>query len=98
MATERITERSDGVTAERTVERGGETTVVERSGGGMGTALVALAVIAVLAIVAFFVIQSNRQGEIQTAAISDAASSVGNAAENVGDAAQDAAKSVTPSN
>jgi flagellar basal body-associated protein FliL len=89
MATERVTERTDGVTAERTVERQdtGGTTVVERRGGGMGGILALVAVVALVAIVAYFLMNMNRQEAAETAAVT-------NAAENVGEAAQDAANSV----
>jgi hypothetical protein len=42
MATERVTERSDGVTNERVVERdaGGGTTYVDKGGSGMGAILI----------------------------------------------------------
>ncbi len=36
MATEKVTERSDGTTTERTVERDGGGTTVVRDGGGGG--------------------------------------------------------------
>ena len=97
MATERVTERSDGVTAERTVERQdtGGTTVVERRGGGLGGVLALVAVVALVAIVAYFLMNANRQEALQTDAVADAASSVAdsasNAADNVSEAAQRAA-------
>lgn len=102
MADERITERDDGVTSERTYERnnGGGTTVVERRGGSGAGWLVALAAIAFLAIAAFFLMNATRNDAIETAAVSDAASSVagsvGQAADSVGSAANNAADSVTP--
>ena len=94
MATERVTERDDGVTAERTVERQdtGGTTVVERRGGGAGTILAIVALIARVAIVAYFLMNANRQEALQTDAVTDAAASVSesasNAAENVSEAAE----------
>ena len=103
MADERITERNDGVTSERVYERsnGGGTTVVERDRGGSGAGwLVALAAIAFLAIAAFFLMNATRNDAIETAAVSDAASSVagsvGGAADSVGSAANNAAESVNP--
>ena len=89
MATERVTERNDGVTSERTVERQdtGGTTVVERRGGGLGGILALVAVVALVAIVAYFLMNMNRQEAAETQAITGAA-------ENVGEAAQDAANSV----
>jgi hypothetical protein len=87
MATERITERSDG----------GTTTYVEKGGGGMGAVLIGIGVLALVAIVAFFLLQSNRNDTVRTDAVTSAASSVANsagkAADSVGAAAGDA---VTP--
>lgn len=96
MATERVTERSDGLTNERVVERdAGGTTYVERRGSGMGGVIIGIAVLALVAIVAFFLLQSSRNDAIRTDAVSGAASSVaesaGTAAESVGDAAQSVA-------
>ncbi len=106
MATERVTERSDGQTTERVIERdvgGGATHVVEKRGGmGVGGILVGIAVLAMVAIVAFFLLQMNRNDAIQTQAVSTAASSVADsaatAAEGVSDAAGKAAEAVTPAN
>lgn len=96
MATERVTERSDGLTNERVVERdAGGTTYVDRGGSGMGGVIIGIAVLALVAIVAFFLLQSSRNDAIRTDAVSGAASSVaesaGTAAESVGDAAQSVA-------
>ena len=95
MATERVTERSDGVTAERTVERqdtGGTTVVERRGGGGAGTILAIVALIALVAIVAYFLMNANQQEALQTDAVTDAAASVSesasSAAENVSEAAE----------
>jgi hypothetical protein len=101
MATERVTERSDGLTSERTVERdGGGTTYVDRGGSGMGGVIIGIAVLALVAIVAFFLLQSNRNDALRTDAVTSAASSVadsaGNAANSVGNAANNAANAVTP--
>jgi len=101
MATERVTERSDGVTSERVVERdGGGTTYVDKGGSGLGGLIVGIAVLAMVAIVAFFLLQSNRNDAIQTEAVSSAASSVADsattAADSVGTAADKAAGAVTP--
>ncbi len=97
MATERVTERTDGVTAERTVERdAGGTTYVERRGGSGATGLlVAVALIALVAIVAWFLLNANRQEAAETAAISGAAESVAESAEGAANSVADAAKSVT---
>ncbi|HKP77980.1 MAG TPA: hypothetical protein VJU34_02525 [Phenylobacterium sp.] len=98
MATERVTETSDGVTRERVIERDGGTTYVDSGGGsGLGGVLIGIAVLAMVAIVAFFLLQANRNDAIRTDAVTStassvadsaagAANSVGKAAENVGDA------------
>src|SRR3954462_5501698 len=103
MATERVTERNDGLTNERVVERdGGGTTYVDKGGGGsgMGGVIIGIAVLALVAIVAFFLLQSNRNDAIRTDAVTSAASSVADSASNapgsVGNAAQNAADAVTP--
>lgn len=101
MATERVTERSDGLTTERTVERdGGGTTYVDRGGSGMGGVIIGIAVLALVAIVAFFLLQSNRNDALRTDAVTSAASSVADsaagAANSVGNAANNAADAVTP--
>lgn len=91
MATERVTERTDGVTAERTVETnhgGADRVVVERSGGGAGTVIAVIIGLALVAIVAWFLLNMNQQNAIETDAVADAAGSVSEAAENVGEAAQ----------
>jgi hypothetical protein len=103
MATERVTERSDGLTHERVIERdAGGTTYVDRGGGGMGGVLIGIAVLAMVAIVAFFLLQSNRNDAIRTDAVTSAASSVADsassAAEGVSGAANRAAEAVTPPN
>lgn len=102
MATERVTERSDGLTTERVIERdvGGGTTYIDKGGSGFGGVLVGIAVLAMLAIVAFFLLQANRNDAIQTEAVTSAASSVADsaatAAEGVTDAAGKAAEAVGP--
>jgi len=101
MATERVTERSDGLTTERVVERGGGTTYVDAGGrSGLGGVLIGIAVLAMVAIVAFFLLQSNRNDAIRTDAVTSAASSVADsaagAAEGVSSAANKAADAVTP--
>lgn len=100
MATERVTERSDGLTSERVIERdAGGTTYVDRGGSGVGGVIIGIAVLALVAIVAFFLLQSNRNDAIRTDAVTSAASTVAdsasNAADNVGDAASRAADAVT---
>ena len=104
MATERVTERSDGMTTERVIERdvGGGTTYVDKGGSGFGGVLIGIAVLAMVAIVAFFLLQSNRNDTLQTQAVTSAASSVADsaasAANGVSGAANRAADAVTPSN
>ena len=98
MTTERITERNDGVTAERTTERTTpETTVVERRGGGSGI-LWAIVALALIAVVGFFLLQMSRNEAVETEAVSNAASSVAQSVDGAADAVGDAARSVTPSN
>lgn len=102
MATERVTERSDGLTTERVVERdGGGTTYVDSGGGsGLGGVIIGIAVLALVAIVAFFLLQTSRNDAIRTDAVTSAASSVADsastAADNVGGAANRAADAVAP--
>lgn len=88
MASERVTERG-----------GGNTTYVQKSGGA-GTVIIGIAVLALVAIVAFFLLSANRNDTLRTTAVTDAASSVAgsasNAASNVSGAAQQAADNVTP--
>ena len=93
MADERVTERTDGVNHERVVERGAggsNPVIVERRGGGMGGVIALIIGLAVVALIAYFLLNMNRQEEVRTDAVSAATESVGNAAENVGDAARDA--------
>ena len=93
MATERVIERTET-----------PTTVIEtdRKGGGGAGWLVALAVVAFLAIAAFFLMNASRNDALETAAVSDAASSVAGsvegAASSVAGAADNAAESATPAN
>jgi lipid-binding SYLF domain-containing protein len=96
MATERVTERPDGST-ERVVERENSPTYVDRGGSGVGGVIIGIAVLALVAIVAFFLITQNRNDSLRTSAVTGAASSVSHAADNVGNAASNAANSATPS-
>jgi hypothetical protein len=101
MATERVTERSDGTTTERVVERdAGGATYVDRGGSGMGGVIIGIAVLALVAIVAFFLLSANRNDAMRTDAVTSAASSVADsaagAADSVGNAANNAADAVTP--
>ncbi|HEY9217207.1 MAG TPA: hypothetical protein VIO94_04100 [Phenylobacterium sp.] len=100
MAIERVTERTDGATTERVVERevGGATTVVQ-GGSGVGGVLMGVAALALVLIVGFFLINASRNNDRRTEAVTSAVSdvaestsgavkSVGAAAESVGDAAE----------
>lgn len=92
---ERVTERSDGVTAERVTETGGSgTVVVERRGSGAGL-LIGLAVLILVVVGAFYLINQNRNEAIKTDAVTSAAKSVDDAAGKVGDSAQKAADDAT---
>ena len=87
MASERMTESSDGPVRERVVERD-----VERSGGGgVGGVIIGIAVLALVAIIAFFLLNQSRNDNMRTDAVAGAASSVAHsadsAAKSVGDAA-----------
>ena len=90
MAHERITERTDGVTSERVVERGEDRVVVERRGGS--GAVIALLLIVAVAIGAYFFLRADGRDAAQSAAITDAAQSVGDAADEAGAAVKDAVK------
>jgi hypothetical protein len=97
MATERVTERNDGSTRERVVERNENsgTTVVERGGGsGLGAIVAIVLGLIIIAVAAYFLSGFYRQEAVETAAVSDAAESVGQAADNVGQAAREAADSI----
>lgn len=97
MTEERITERHDaaGNVTERTVERGTSgPTVVERRGGGGGVILGILA-IALIAVVAFFLLDLNKGETRKDAAITEAAGDVGDGARKIGDAAEKAADKLT---
>jgi hypothetical protein len=96
MPTERVTERPDGST-ERVVERDSGTTYVDRGGSGVGGVIIGIAVLALVAIVAFFLLTQSRNDSLRTSAVTGAAASVGQAADNVGSAASRAADSATPS-
>jgi hypothetical protein len=107
MATERVTERADGNTRERVVERdGGGTTYVDRGGSGVGGVIIGIAVLALVAIIAFFLLNQSRNDDLRTSAVTGAASSVaesasgaarsvGDAANNVGGAASNAAQNAS---
>ena len=94
MATERVTER--------VVDReGGHTTYVDNGGGrGISGIIIGIAVLALVAIAAFFLLNANRNDAMRTDAVTSAAASVADstatAAQDVGNAATTAANSVTP--
>ncbi|MBB4097212.1 hypothetical protein [Sphingomonas kyeonggiensis] len=90
---ERVTERTDGVTAERVTETGGSTVVVERGGGGTGL-IIGLVLLIAVVIGAVYLFNQNNRENAKTDAVTQAAKDVGGAAKDVGDAAQDAAKKV----
>ncbi len=99
---ERVVERTDGVTTEREVTRDTASPVyVERKGGGgMGAILIGIGVLALVAIVAFFLMSQNNNDALRTEAVTDAAANVseaaGKAADGVSSAAQQAADNVAP--
>jgi hypothetical protein len=88
MATERVTERSDGSTERTYVDRGG--------GSGVGGVIIGVAVLALVAIIAFFLLNQSRNDNMRTDAVTSAASTVAdstaNAAKSVGDSAATAAR------
>jgi hypothetical protein len=89
MPTERTTIRDDD-RPDRVVER---QTFVDR-GGGVGGVIVGIAVLALVAIVAFFLLNANRNDAIRTNATTSAAQSVADSANNAANAANDAAQNV----
>lgn len=100
---DRVVERTDGVTTEREVTRETASPVyVERSGGGggIGAVLIGIGVIALIAIIAFFLMSQSNNDAIRTEAVTDAAANVseaaGKAADGVAGAAQQAADNVAP--
>jgi hypothetical protein len=94
MATKRVITRNDGVTSERIVERdGGGTTYVDRGGAGMGGWVVGLAVLALVAIIAFFLVNQTRNDALRTDAVTSAASSI---ADSTAGAAKDVGAAANP--
>lgn len=91
MADERVTESTDGVTTQRTVERDTGTTVIERRGSGAGVVLGILALAAVV-LLAWFLLSQNRNDTVRTEAVTGAASSVADSAEKAADSVGDAVK------
>ncbi|MBC9031223.1 hypothetical protein IAG41_02360 [Sphingomonas sp. JC676] len=88
---DRITERTDGVTAERVTETGGGTTVIERRGSGAGI-LIGLAILILAIVGAVYLYNQNARENQKTDAVQQAAGKVGDAAKDVGDAAKEATK------
>lgn len=64
---------------------GTNTTVIERRGGGGGL-LIGLAVLILVAVGAWFLINQSKQNSVKTDAVSSAAKSVGDTADKAGDA------------
>jgi archaellin len=98
---ERVTTRSDGTTTERVVERDGDgTTYVDRGGSGLGGVIIGIAVLVLAAVIAFFLVNQNRNDAIRTNAVTSAASTMADstaiAAKDVGNAADNAAGAVNP--
>lgn len=104
MAVERVTERADGTVVTERREDGPGYIERESAAGrsNLGGILIGFAVLAVVVVLAFFLMNANRNDSLRTEAVSDAASSVASsaagAAESVGDAASRAADSVAPTN
>ena len=90
MVEERVTERTDGVSSERVVERGSNgTTVVERRGSGAGM-LIGLALLILVVVGAFYLSNQSRNDNVRTDAIAGAAKDVGDTAKKAGDAVDEA--------
>lgn len=93
---------TERVTRERVIERdtGGGTTYVDGGGSGLGGLIIGIAVLALVAIVAFFLMTSSRRDAIRTDAVTSAASSVADsastAAGDVSSAANRAADTAAP--
>ena len=89
MATERVTERVVD-------HEGGSTTYVDNGGGGRGVGgvIIGLAVLALVAIIAFFRLNANRNDALRTNAVTSAASSV---ADSTAGAAKSVSDAVNPS-
>ncbi|WP_213979929.1 hypothetical protein [Sphingomonas sp. dw_22] len=91
---ERVTERSDGVTAERVTETGGSTVIVERRGSGVAL-VVGLVLLIAVVIGAVYLFNQNSRENLKTDAVTQAADKVGDAAKEVGDTAKDAGDAIT---
>ena len=85
MADERVTERTDGVTTERVTETNTpHTTVIERRGGG-GSLVLGIILVALVAVLAWFLFLRGDQEARETSAIEGAATEVGETADQIGD-------------
>lgn len=90
MATQQTTERDDGVTTERTTTiQDNGAAAPARSGGATGL-IATIAIIALLAIVGYFLWQANNREAVETDAVTNAAENVGEAAKDVGNAVEKA--------
>lgn len=84
--------------ATKTVETDAPSTVVveRRSGGGVATGLIVLAIVLIGLAAAYFMFSANREDRLRTDAISGAASSVAGSASRAADSVSDAAGAMTP--
>lgn len=92
---DRVTERTDGVTAERVTETngggGGTTTIIERSSGGGGFGiLIGFAILILVVVGAVYLLNDSRNEAVKTDAITEAADAVGDSAKKIGDSAEKA--------
>jgi predicted lipid-binding transport protein (Tim44 family) len=101
MATERVTTRNDGLMTERIIERDGDgTTFVDRGGSGVAGVIIGIALLALVAFAAIFMLEARRNDAIRTNAVSSAAASLANstaeAVRRANDPANDAAGTIEP--
>lgn len=90
MSTERVTERPDGST-ERVIERDD----APSTGGGSGLGvIIGIALLALVAIVGFYLLNQSRNDNLRTSAVTGAASSVAHSASGAAKSVGDAADSV----
>ena len=83
METERTEQRPDG-TVERTTTT--DRVAVKQGGGGANTLIAVVIGLLLVGVIAYFLMNMNRNDDIETNAVAGAAESVGNAADRVGDA------------
>ena len=95
MINERVTERTDAAgNVERTTERDTDTTtVVERR--GMGGTLMTIALLALLAVGAYYFLNMGKSEARKDNAVAAAANDVGDSAKKVGDSVEKAADELT---